>query len=69
MLTNEWFAARDETDPVYLGDGVYASHDGVVIWLRTPREDGIHEIALDSRILAALLRYKKRIAQQPPRNP
>lgn len=41
----------------YLGDGVYASFDGYQVWLRTPRESGWHEIALEPPVLAALEEY------------
>ena len=46
-----------ETPPIYLGDGVYASFDGVQIWLRTERETGVHEIALESHVFRALQSY------------
>lgn len=42
-----------------LGDGVTASFDGFQIWLRTPRENGIHEIALEASTFAELLRYQR----------
>ena len=42
----------------YLGDGVYASHDGYQVWLRTRREDGFdHRIALEPPVAAALMSY------------
>lgn len=41
----------------YIGDGVYASFDGYQIWLRTPREQGDHEIALDPRTLQNFLHF------------
>lgn len=44
----------------YLGDGVYASHDGYQIWLAV----GNHQnkvIALDDDTLMALIRYKDHI--------
>lgn len=31
-----------ESGEVYLGDGLYASHDGYQIKLRAPREGGDH---------------------------
>lgn len=49
---------RNET---YIGDGVYASFDGYQVWLRTPREDGNHEIALEPPVLAALNAFVARI--------
>lgn len=41
----------------YLGDGLYASFDGWHIWLRAPREDGDHKVALEPATFAALLRF------------
>ena len=45
----------------YLGDGVYASFDGYQIWLRTPRENGDHTIALEPEVLRALKEYVNRL--------
>lgn len=42
----------------YLGDGVYCGVDFAgQIWLIAERENGWHEIALDTGALAALFRY------------
>ena len=38
----------------YLGDGVYASHDGYQVWLTTTISGWTHSIALESPVLAAL---------------
>ncbi len=38
-----------------IGDGVYVSSDGSQIWLRTERESGWHEIALEPETYAAAL--------------
>lgn len=51
-----------ETPPIYLGDGVYASFDGYQIWLRTPRETGVHEIALEPAVFRALQSYADAIS-------
>ena len=51
-----------EQEKVYLGDGVYASFDGMHVILRT--YDGITwgaPIALDRHVLAALVLYARRI--------
>lgn len=48
---------RDED---YLGDGVYVSHDDCQFWLRTERENGWHEIALDESMIKKLVEYSKR---------
>lgn len=51
-------ACRNED---YLGDGVYVSHDDCQFWLRTQREFGWHEIALDSSMIKKLVEYQKRV--------
>jgi hypothetical protein len=42
---------------VYLGDGLFASFDGWTLWLRAPREDGDHRVALDPYVWRALRGY------------
>ena len=46
---------------VYLGDGLYASYDGWHIWLRTPRDNGDHVVALEPRVLAEFMAYADKI--------
>jgi len=41
----------------YLGDGVYALFEHGMIWLRTERDSGMHEIALEPEVYSALVRY------------
>jgi len=41
----------------YLGDGVYASFEHGMIWLRAERTNGWHEIALDPSVYHALTDY------------
>jgi hypothetical protein len=41
----------------YLGDGLYASFDGLQIRLRTSWWNGNHEVYLDDVTLAAFLQY------------
>lgn len=38
----------------YLGDGCYVSFDGTAFWLRAPRENGDHLVALEPSALALL---------------
>jgi hypothetical protein len=45
----------------YLGDGLYASSDGYQVWLRAPRNDGDHLVALEPPVLDALNRYVARL--------
>lgn len=53
----------------YIGDGVYASHDGYQIWLRTGRESGLPDerIALDPGTYASLEAYAERLFGLPKR--
>jgi hypothetical protein len=56
----------DRRDPTYLGDGVYAAHDGCQIWLRANNADwerptDMTDIALEPPVLMALVSYAKRI--------
>lgn len=50
-------------EKTYLGDGVYAGHDGyhIVLWLEYGGSYGTDAIALDPVVLAALDRYRNRI--------
>jgi len=48
-------------DEEYLGDGLYVSFDGCVIWLRTPREYGDHELALEPEVYRNLVAYVDRL--------
>ena len=45
----------------YIGDGVYARFDGYQLWLRTPRENGDHVIALEPAVYFALRDYAQKI--------
>ena len=54
-----------ERKETYLGDGLYASFDGWCIWLRAPREDGDHRVALEPPVFAALISYEKHLGRGP----
>ena len=54
---------RDER---YIGDGVYALFDGYHVWLRTPREIGDHEIALEPDVVASLATFIADLRTQFP---
>jgi hypothetical protein len=43
----------------YLGDGLYASHDGWQFKLRAPNHDGDHVVYLEPSVVAAFLDYVK----------
>ena len=45
----------------YLGDGVYASFDGMHIVLEVERDERTERIYLDSNIYDALIRYHDKI--------
>jgi hypothetical protein len=43
---------------VYLGDGLYARVSGPgTIWLRAPRENGDHVVALEPEVFQALCKF------------
>jgi hypothetical protein len=52
---------RKET---YLGDGLYASFDGLSIWLRAPREHGDHIVALEPEVWVALTLFVAELRKQ-----
>ena len=45
----------------YLGDGLYVSFDGYSIWLRAPRENGDHEVALEPEMMEMLIRFYEKL--------
>jgi hypothetical protein len=44
----------------YIGDGVYVSFDGWQVWLRAPREEGDHRIALEPEVYQSLHQWLRR---------
>ncbi len=52
-------------EETYLGDGLYASFDGYHVWLRAPRENGDHVIALEPEVLK---NFEKFIANLKEKN-
>lgn len=56
----------DLRDQVYLGDGVYAGHDGyhVVLWLYGESAFSESAIALEPTVLEGLVRYHGRVASK-----
>ena len=48
----------------YLGDGVYASHDGHNIVLDLRAQDSTTRIALEPAVMVALIRYHERCQQE-----
>ncbi len=45
----------------YLGDGVYASFDGIQVWLRADRDGRSHMVALEPEAYRALVNYHDRL--------
>lgn len=43
----------------YIGDGLYASFDGYQFKLRTPRENGDHEVYLELPVYERFLEYAR----------
>ena len=59
----------EERDETYLGDGLYASFDGLHIWLRAPRDDGNdHRVALDHSVYQSLVDYAQQCFVDQPRS-
>lgn len=55
---------------VYLGDGLYASHDGYILKLRAPREFGDHVVYLEESVWKALLKFMAdRATKENPTTP
>jgi hypothetical protein len=52
------------TTETYLGDGLYASHDGWQLTLRAPRLGGDHFVVLEPQVLDALYRFLAKIEEQ-----
>lgn len=50
----------------YLGDGLFASHDGWQLKLRAPREFSDHEVFLDDAVWENLVEYMKGKADEKP---
>lgn len=44
----------------YLGDGLYASHDGYMVFLRAPRENGDHFVGLEPEVLQSFMQFVER---------
>jgi hypothetical protein len=51
-------------EEAYLGDGLYVSFDGWYFWLRAPRPDGEHRVAMEPDTLKAFDDYRRMIAKQ-----
>ena len=49
----------------YLGDGVYASYDGYLIWLALRGEYYTHRIALEPDVLAAFDEFRAKLRDTP----
>lgn len=56
-------------EETYLGDGLYASFDGYMIILRTPREGGDHWVALEPPVLEAFERFVAKLRKTGDRGP
>lgn len=53
------------TQPVYLGDAVYASFDGYHIWLHLNDHRSPGLIALEPSVMNSLHQYAKRVFDDP----
>lgn len=60
----EDLAVQLPPQPVYLGDGVYATSDGYHIFLHAYAHDNPPLVALEPQVLAALNEYARSIARR-----
>lgn len=61
-MTNDIAPHEPSSQPIYLGDGVYAEFDGWQVWIWT--SDGIRnnpKIALRRDVLQLLIAYAKKV--------
>lgn len=56
-------------DHHYLGDGVYAAHDGFQIWLAVNRDGAEHRIALEPDVFVRLREYRQWILAKGAESP
>lgn len=61
------FNRHKPLDPAYIGDGVYASHDGYSIWISAEVDGRTHEIAMEPEVLRALDSYRNLISSRTPK--
>lgn len=54
----------DPIEPRYLGDGVYASSDGMYIWLHVNDHRNLPVVALELEVFQSLERYAKKVWPQ-----
>lgn len=52
---------KPPVEPVYLGDGVYASFDGYQIWLHVGAHDRPRVVAIEPYVYDSLKRYAQRV--------
>lgn len=62
-LVLEWMAQQGHKDAEYIGDGLYASHDGFVVWLAAERSNGIHFVGLEPPVFTGLMDFVKRVEE------
>ena len=60
---NDFLQREGETQQSYLGDAVYASFDGYLVWLRTG-DGNCNEIALEPAVFNALIRWHKALKDE-----
>jgi len=54
-----------EREATYLGDGVYASHDGFHVWLAVNHhENNVVVVALEPQVLANLVKYVEMLKER-----
>lgn len=56
---------RSPIREAYLGDGLYCSFDGYQLWLRAPRLDGDHVIALEPSTFSQFIQFARSVGITP----
>lgn len=72
MEIKQWAEENRLRDPIYLGDSVYAAHDGYGVWLVTWNgysDDPRNVIGMEPKVLKALSEYLQYIFEVPKEPP
>ena len=64
LWSTKMLQAHEKQDERYLGDGVYASHDGYNIWVRAERNGFEHAVAFEPGLIRLLVRYEQDILRK-----
>lgn len=63
-LCGSGFSQVRPENETYLGDGLYASFDGMHVVLRAPRDGGDHFVYIEPSVWGALLEFVVRLKEE-----